>query len=162
MTHGYVTTDATTGRILSIRYATGTPPTDGVVGDYRNITLTDSNLPNQQCLDFDHFVMNYYYNSATSTFVNTGLPANEHASWDFTNSAWTWDASKVTEEIRAKRNGLLTNTDYAVLPDAPFTDAEVTEIKTYRQTLRDFPSTVTGTPATANDVTWPTKPACLG
>ena len=66
-------------------------------------------------------------------------------------------------EIRAKRNSLLTVTDYAVLPDAPFTDAEVTEIKTYRQTLRDFPSyNVTGNPATTSDVTWPTVPTCLG
>jgi len=158
MTYGYITTDASTGRILSIRYAAGTPPTDGVVGDYRNITLTDSNLPNEQCLDFDHFVMNYYYNSTTSAFVNTGLPANEHASWDFANSVWAWDASKVLKEIRGKRNSLLTNTDYAVLPDAPFTESEVTEIKTYRQTLRDFPGTVTGNPASTSDVTWPTPP----
>lgn len=162
MTHGYITTDAITGRILSIRYATGTPPTEGVVGDYRNITLTDTNLPSQECMDFDHFVMNYYYNSATSTFVNTGLPVNEHASWNFDTSSWTWDAAKVTQEIRNKRNGLLLRTDYAVLPDAPFTDAEVVDIKAYRQTLRDFPSTVTSNPATANDVTWPTPPACLG
>ena len=161
MTYGYITTDASTGRILSIRYAAGTPPTDGVVGGYRNITLTDSNLPNEQCLDFDHFVMNYYYNSTTSAFVNTGLPANEHASWDFANSVWAWDSSKVLKEIRGKRNSLLTNTDYAVLPDAPFTESEVTEIKTYRQTLRDFPGTVTGNPASTSDVTWPTPPSFI-
>ena len=41
-------------------------------------------------------------------------------------------------------------------------DAEVTEIRTYRQTLRDFPSAVTGNPATTSDVTWPTPPSCLG
>ena len=164
MTYGYITADANTGRILSIRYATGTMPTAGVSEDglYRVIILNDSNLPNQDCLDFNYFIMNYYYKVSNGTFTYTGLPVNEHASWGFANSEWTWDASKVTEEIRAKRNSLIANTDWTLLPDAPFTDAEVTEIRTYRQTLRDFPSTVTGNPATTDDVTWPTPPTCLG
>jgi hypothetical protein len=164
MRHGYILADATTGRIFSIRYPTGNMPTSGVTDDgvYRNIILTDANLPNEDCLNFDYFVMNYYYHEPTGTFVYTGLPVNEHASWDFSTSSWAWDASKVTKEIKAKRNALLTNSDWAVLPDAPFTDSEVTEIKAYRQTLRDFPSTVSGNPATTGDVTWPTKPSCLG
>lgn len=164
MTYGYITADASTGKIFSIQYPTGTMPTAGVSEDglYRIIILNDANLPNQQCLDFDHFIMNYFYNESTGEFTETGMPVNEHASWDFANSEWTWDASKVTEEIKAKRSELLAVTDWTVLPDAPFTEDEVTEIKAYRQTLRDFPSTVTGNPATANDVTWPTKPSCLG
>jgi len=163
MTYGYILADATTGRIFSIRYPTGNIPTSGVTEDgvYRNIILTDANLPNQDCLNFDYFIMNYYYHEPTGTFVNTGEPVNEHAHWDFSASSWTWDASKVTKEIRAKRNALLIQSDWAVLPDVPLTDAQKTEVQTYRQTLRDFPSTVTGNPATANDVVWPTKPDFL-
>lgn len=163
MTYGYLTADATTGRIFGIRYPTGAIPTNGVSEDglSRMVILNDANLPNQECLDFDHFIMNYYYNETTGEFNYTGLPANEHASWNFTTTSWDWDATKVTKEIRAKRNGLLTNTDYAVLPDAPFTEAQVTELKTYRQTLRDFPATITGNPATTADVTWPSPPSFL-
>lgn len=164
MTYGYITADASTGRIFSIRYPTGTMPTAGVSEDglCRTIILNDSNLPNQDCLDFNYFIMNYYYNVSNGTFTYTGLPVNEHASWDFSTSSWTWDESKVLEEIRAKRNALLVNTDWLLLPDAPFTESEVAEIKTYRQALRDFPSTVTGNPATTNDVTWPTPPSFIG
>ena len=163
MTYGYITADATTGRIYNIRFATGNMPTSGVTEDglYRNIIITDANLPNQECLNFDHFIMNYYYEESTGTFINTGEPVNEHAHWDFNTSSWSWDAAKVLKEIKAKRNALLTQCDWSVLPDAPFTEEQVAEIKTYRQTLRDFPGTITGNPATANDVTWPTKPEFL-
>lgn len=163
-THGYLTANATTGKLLSIRFPTGPVPTDGISEDglLRVITITDSNLPSQQCLDYNHFISNYYYNASTSAFVNVGAPPNDYATWNFTTNAWEWDANKVLEDIRLKRNGLLSFCDFAVLPDSPFTDAEITEIRTYRQTLRDFPSTVTGNPATASDVTWPTPPACLG
>jgi hypothetical protein len=43
--------------------------------------------------------------------------------------------------IRAYRNQFLQQTDYAMLPDAPpHTQAEVDAIATYRQALRDLPT----------------------
>jgi len=45
--------------------------------------------------------------------------------------------------MRQARNGLLAGSDWAVLPDAP-TDKQAWE--TYRQALRDFPSTWTPGP----------------
>jgi hypothetical protein len=40
--------------------------------------------------------------------------------------------------IRSNRNGLLAQTDWCVLPDAPFTPEQIEEIKVYRQKLRDI------------------------
>jgi hypothetical protein len=40
--------------------------------------------------------------------------------------------------IRSNRNGLLAQTDWCVLPDAPFTSEQIEEIKIYRQKLRDI------------------------
>ena len=54
------------------------------------------------------------------------------------------------EAIRAKRNKLLTETDYLALADSTLTD----EMRTYRQALRDLPA---NTVDPANPV-WPTKP----
>lgn len=163
MTHGYITADATTGRLLSIRYPTGNIPTNGVTEDgvYRNIILTDDNLPNQDCLNFDYFIRNYYYHESTGTFVYVGASPNEYATWSFDQAAWEWPHEKVMQDIRRKRNDLLFMTDFVVLPDAPFTLEQKTEALLYRQVLRDFPSTVTGNPVTHNDVTWPTKPNFL-
>ena len=54
------------------------------------------------------------------------------------------------ENLRSKRNQLLTETDYLALADSTLTD----EIRSYRQALRDLPA---NTVDPANPV-WPTKP----
>jgi hypothetical protein len=54
------------------------------------------------------------------------------------------------EQLRAKRNQLLTETDYLALVDSTLTD----EMQAYRQALRDLPAN-TVDPA---DPVWPTKP----
>lgn len=43
--------------------------------------------------------------------------------------------------IRTRRNQLLRATDFTQLPDFPATDAQLAEIKAYRQALRDIPKT---------------------
>jgi hypothetical protein len=53
-------------------------------------------------------------------------------------------------ELRAKRNQLLTETDYLALADSTLTD----EMRSYRQALRDLPA---NTVDPANPV-WPVKP----
>ena len=58
------------------------------------------------------------------------------------------DAEKMAE-IRAKRNGLLEDTDYFALSDVTMSDA----MTTYRQDLRDLPATVDLT-----NIVYPTKP----
>ena len=54
------------------------------------------------------------------------------------------------QNLRAKRNELLAETDYLALADSTLTD----EMRTYRQALRDLPVNTTDP---ANPV-WPTKP----
>jgi hypothetical protein len=54
------------------------------------------------------------------------------------------------KQLRAKRNDLITETDWWVLPDRTPTD----EQRAYRQALRDITDTYTS----LEDVVWPTKP----
>ena len=61
------------------------------------------------------------------------------------------------ETLRAKRNKLLADTDYTVLQDSTFTDAQVAEWVIYRQALRDITNGLT-TVDDVNNVTWPNKP----
>ena len=58
--------------------------------------------------------------------------------------------SVLLENLRQRRNQLLTETDYLALADSTLTD----EMRTYRQALRDLPA---NTADPANPV-WPTKP----
>ena len=61
------------------------------------------------------------------------------------------------EDLRAKRNKLLADSDYTVLQDSTYTDEQVAEWVIYRQALRDITNGIT-TVEQANNVTWPTKP----
>jgi len=60
------------------------------------------------------------------------------------------------EEVRSIRNGLLSDTDWTVLQDSPFTSAQTADWVIYRQALRD----ITGHAnfPYLNDADWPTKP----
>ena len=58
----------------------------------------------------------------------------------------------VEREVRARRQGLLYASDWAVLPDAPVADRAAWVA--YRQALRDL----TSQPGFPDDVTWPTPP----
>jgi hypothetical protein len=61
------------------------------------------------------------------------------------------------EDLRAKRNKLLSDTDYTVLQDSTFTDAQVAEWVIYRQALRDITEGLT-TKEQVEAVVFPTKP----
>ena len=57
------------------------------------------------------------------------------------------------EDLRAKRNKLLQDTDHYALSDQTLSD----DMRTYRQSLRDITNGLT-TVADVEAVTWPTKP----
>jgi len=57
------------------------------------------------------------------------------------------------EDLRAKRNNLLAETDHYALSDQTLSD----DMRTYRQSLRDITDGLT-TKAEVDGVTWPTKP----
>lgn len=58
------------------------------------------------------------------------------------------------QDIRAKRNNLLSNTDHLIQSDYPISDEKKQEIKAYRQALRDIPQQ-DGFP---ENIVWPDKP----
>ena len=59
--------------------------------------------------------------------------------------------------LRTKRNKLLADTDYTVLQDSTYTDAQVAEWIIYRQSLRDITNGLT-TVEQVNAVAFPNKP----
>ena len=69
-------------------------------------------------------------------------------------------AAKPMRLLREERNRKLAETDWKDLPSYPGTDQE--EWRTYRQSLRDLPSTASpqlNEFGQLTNVTWPTKPA---
>ena len=83
--------------------------------------------------------------------------AEEEAARDAEEAAWTAGAKdRSLEALRSKRNQLLKETDHYGLSDITMSDA----MTTYRQELRDLPSTVADddTAEDVDSITFPTKP----
>lgn len=67
------------------------------------------------------------------------------------------DDSMVAKAIRDKRDNLIGETDYYLMPDYPSNPQNLEELKVYRQALRDLPKQE-GFP---RDVHWPDVPKFL-
>ena len=89
----------------------------------------------------------YERNGLTGETVETVLTGAEAEAW---RAARRLSNEELLQNLRQRRNQLLTETDYLALADSTLTD----EMRTYRQALRDLPA---NTADPANPV-WPTKP----
>ena len=74
--------------------------------------------------------------------------------------------AKFTQEVRERRDKLLSETDYIHLPDVTVSDSFKAAMNTYRQELRDIPSKVEETLkdkdifyVAIEAMPWPTKPS---
>jgi len=85
------------------------------------------------------------------------LTAEEEAARDAEEAAWEAGAKdRAMANLRAKRNSLLKETDHYGLSDVTMSE----DMTTYRQELRDLPSTVASndTAEDVDSITFPTKP----
>ena len=90
--------------------------------------------------------------------IQVPLTAEEIAQRQAEELAWTAGAfDRAMNDLRQKRNALLSATDYTVLQDSTFTDAQVAEWVVYRQALRDITNGIT-TKEQIDAIIWPTKP----
>ena len=87
--------------------------------------------------------------------VKVQFTAEEETARDAEEKAWAdGQLDRDLSELRKKRNRLLSETDYLALSD----NTLASNMKTYRQELRDLPSGLDTVEKVAN-VTWPTKPS---
>ena len=89
----------------------------------------------------------YERNGLTGETVETVLTGAEAEAW---RAALRLSNEELLQNLRQRRNQLLTETDYLALADSTLTD----EMRDYRQALRDLPA---NTVDPANPV-WPVKP----
>ena len=86
--------------------------------------------------------------------IRIPFTAEEEAARDAEEATWAAGAfDRAMEDLRAKRDRLIAETDYLALSDQTLS----AEMSTYRQALRDITNGIT-TVEQANNVTWPTKP----
>ena len=66
-------------------------------------------------------------------------------------------AEQLAQQARTRRDALIAETDYLMMPDYPIPEEDRTALESYRQALRDIPQSE-GFPETIN---WPEIPATL-
>ena len=92
------------------------------------------------------------YHNINGTRVQ--FTADEETARDAEEAAWANGApARALENLRSKRNALLTETDYLALSDSTLSD----DMKTYRQNLRDLPAGK-DTVAKCENAVFPTNP----
>jgi len=67
------------------------------------------------------------------------------------------NTTPLADWLRLRRNIKLTACDWTQGADSPLSDSKKAEWQTYRQALRDLPSTTSAT--VYRDIVWPTKPS---
>ncbi|MBP2630200.1 MAG: hypothetical protein H6Q70_828 [Firmicutes bacterium] len=99
------------------------------------------------------------FNQNDVTFVDiTALTTQPEVGWTYDGTTFTTPAiTTLTDEeklanIRTKRDALLSACDWTQLSDVVMTDTLKSSWATYRQALRDLPSSITD----LDNVTWPT------
>ena len=92
--------------------------------------------------------------------IESSNPDDFGVTWEQVNAKiQELEAAEPMRLLREERNRRLTETDWKDLPSYPGTDQE--EWRTYRQSLRDLPSTASpqlDDNGQLTNVTWPTKP----
>jgi len=84
--------------------------------------------------------------------------AAEETARDNEETAWANAApARALAELRTKRDGLLKEFDWEILSELEKGNAISSDMRTYRQALRDLPAGK-DTVAKCTDATWPTKP----
>lgn len=88
-------------------------------------------------------------------FIEVPPKPNVYATWE--NGEWVWDIEHIVNEIRFVRNQKITETDWMLVVDSPFTEEERQTIMSYRQELRDITETLDmSIVGSLDDVVWPT------
>ena len=86
--------------------------------------------------------------------IKVAFTAEEGTARDAEEKAWADGAlARAQASLRARRNRLLSETDYYALSDVTMSDS----MKKYRQDLRDMPAGK-DTVEKCENATWPTKP----
>jgi len=110
--------------------------------------------------DAGNFMSTKCWSYSANAWISREVKPNAHAVW--MNGTWTWDSALLLGDIRRERNKIIFQSDWAILPDSPLTEAEKTEVRTYRTALRNLPANLDMTTISSlDDVTWPTVPSCL-
>jgi hypothetical protein len=92
----------------------------------------------------------HYVEIATKKILEKASKPSHNCRFDYSNKQWVLDEADAWKKIRMKRDNLLSNSDWRVMPDTP--NNKKPEWVAYRQALRDITS------CKLEEVVWPIAP----
>ena len=114
-------TDTTTGVVVGVQHLSSSTYTDGGAYETGYVTRDISSVS-----DPDSYMTKYWANNQWND-----KPDSTGRYYKWSGSAWVLDSTHLWADIRSKRDALLQECDWAVLPDSPLSDSDKTSVETY-------------------------------
>ena len=110
--------------------------------------------------DIGEYMQRYIWSTEEDWWVQVPEKPNVFSYWDGTlvPPGWNWDRNIFVDEVRTIRDRKLTETDWTMLSDSPFSEEQKQELVIYRQQLRDYTQILTGDESSLDDLVWPVNP----
>lgn len=140
------------GEITTILY----PATDSLYennkyyGDLLSIHISSAE-------DSTEYIKTKYYDFELESFKDRIPKPSEYHDW--MNKDWEFNRDKAVEKTRLERNRKLTASDWTQVSDSPLTAEQKAAWQTYRQALRDLPSTIPQDIMSIAEILWPSPPS---
>ena len=121
-----------------------------IVSLYRELEVVDGKIPDSFIVspNVDNEMLRISANGKRIEVVERPQPNAEE------QAAFALERSR--QGVRRRRNALIAQTDYLLMPDYPIAVDELAAVKAYRQALRDI--TLQPSFAETGEVEWPEKP----
>lgn len=147
------TIEENSGRIISVEFPQVELPKEGVKDGLITVHVTEDNMP-EGFMNIGWNPLLHYWDG--SEFYHVGTPPNRYATYNGTD--WEWDQQLLVNDVRAKRNALLSESDWTQVTDSPLSEEQKSAWKTYRQELRDFMDNLPTEFDSVSGLDWPVEP----
>lgn len=114
-------------------------------------------IPHQE--DGCNFMETKYYDFVNNIFKDRIPRPSAYHRWSKNQEDWYFDRDSAIELVRKERTLKLNLSDWTQVPDSPLSAEQKAAWQTYRQALRDLPSTIPQDIESIAEILWPSPPS---
>ena len=145
--------DVATGQIQSVGFTPGHIPPEGISDGIETIHLRTEDWRNYD----NNLTIHEEFYRKEGAWVHRGARPNKYYQWSVETEQWVFSSEHFWGDVRAERNIRLARSDWTQFDDAPITETQQEEWKSYRTVLRDLPKDNIDVQS-MNAIPWPTPP----
>lgn len=100
-----------------------------------------------------------YYDFDTQSFQPRIMRPSQCHDWNKVTKDWEFNRERAVNMTRLERTRKLNLSDWTQVPDSPLSAEQKAAWQTYRQALRDLPSTIPQDIMSIAEILWPSPPS---